>query len=149
MAFARPYLEEAKRILARKGSLILCAKESSRRSRDLYLVDLVRVATEEIALRLIDEFCWVRPRVPPVRLGPRRLPDGWLRCLQFSPSSSPETYPEQVESSNGNGKAVTVSPANVLVTPLDGPSPETFPRAGLPTALASPDSALCGGRRWS
>ena len=53
----------------------------------------------------------------PVRLGPRRLPDGWMRCLHFSPSSSPDTYPEQVASRNGNGKAVTVSPANVLVMP--------------------------------
>ncbi len=117
VGFMRPYLEEAKRILNTKGSLILCGKESSRRSRDLYLLDLIKLATEEIGLRLIDEFCWVRSKVAPVRLGPRRLPDGWLRCLHFSPSSSPDTYPEQVESTNGNGKAVTVSPANVLVMP--------------------------------
>jgi len=117
VGFMRPYLEDAKRILATKGSLILCAKESSRRSRDLYLVDLIRVVTEEIGLRLIDEFCWVRSRVAPTRLGPRRLPDGWMRCLHFSLSSSPDTFPEQVESRNGNGKSVTVSPANVLVMP--------------------------------
>ena len=117
VGFMRPYLEESKRILATKGSLILCAKESSRRSRDLYLVELIRVATEEIGLRLIDEFCWVRSRVAPIRLGPRKLPDGWMRCLHFSRSSSPDTFPEQIESSNGNGKTVTVSPANVLVMP--------------------------------
>jgi len=117
VAFARPYLEDAKRILATKGSLILCAKESSRRARDLYLVDLIRVATEEIGLRFIDEFCWIRSRVAPTRLGPRRLPDGWMRCLHFSPSLSPTTYPDQVHTRNGNGKPVTVSPANVLVMP--------------------------------
>ena len=117
VGFIRPYLEEAKRILARKGSLILCAKESTRRGRDLYMVDLIKLAIDEIGLRLIDEFCWIRSRVAPVRLGPRRLPDGWMRCLHFSASSSPDTYPEQVASRNGNGKTVTVSPANVLVMP--------------------------------
>ncbi len=44
VGFIRPYLEEAKRILARKASLILCAKESTRRGRDLYMVDLIKGA---------------------------------------------------------------------------------------------------------
>ncbi len=69
-----------------------------RRGRDLYMVDLIKLAIDEIGLRLIDEFCWIRSRVAPVRLGPRRLPDGWMRCLHFSASSPPDTYPEQVES---------------------------------------------------
>lgn len=116
-AFLQPYLTEARRILTPKGSLILCAKESARRSRDLYLADVLKVATDEVGFRLIDEFCWVRSRVAPARIGPGKLPDGWLRCIHLSPSSSPDTYPEQVESRNGNGKPLTLSRSNVLVMP--------------------------------
>ena len=117
VAFIRPYIEEARRILTPKGSLIVCAKEAARRSRDLYLVDMLGIATGEIGLRFIDEFCWVRSHVAPARVGPDKMPDGWLRCLHLSPSSSPETHPEQVQRGDGNGKSVTVSPSNVFVLP--------------------------------
>lgn len=117
VAFLQPYLVQARRVLTAKGSLILCAKESVRRSRDRYLMDVLKVATDEIGFRLIDEVCWVRSKVAPMRIGPRKLPDGWLRCIHLSPSSSPDTYPAQIESDNGNGRSPTSSPCNVLVMP--------------------------------
>ena len=83
----------------------------------LYLVDMLGIATGEIGLRFIDEFCWVRSHVAPARVGPGKMPDGWLRCLHLSPSSSPETHPEQVQRGDGNGKSGTVSPSNVFVLP--------------------------------
>src|SRR6185437_10348404 len=85
---------ECMKVLKSSGSLVINIKEHVQSGvRSLYVLETICLLAREF--RYVDEFIWHKTNPFPTG-NPKRLKDGYERCLHFTKSSDYKFFPEAV-----------------------------------------------------